>query len=91
MESFGYPASTLTTLGAYDNWGKQVLYCKTEGGSYYREVSDENGWRFERYANEVKSLDDFTTAFSLGYQFWSDDDGVVKACHFPAKNVIGSE
>ena len=89
MESFGYPASTLTTLGAYDNWGKQVLYCKTEGGAYYREVSDENGWRFERYANEVKSLDDFTTAFSLGYQFWSDDDGVVKACHFPAKNVIG--
>ena len=92
MESFGYNPSTLLTLGAYDNWGKQVLYCQTEGGAYYREVSDGKSWKLEKYAEEVKSLDDFTKAASLGYQFWSEEDnGVVKACHFPAKNVIGSE
>lgn len=47
MSSYGYPASTLRTLGAHDNWGKQTLYCKTAGGALYRERVDRkptSGW-----------------------------------------------
>ncbi|POM62354.1 Sodium/potassium-transporting ATPase subunit alpha [Phytophthora palmivora] len=34
MNDFGYPPKILPNLGFYDRFGKQVLWCRTEGGRY---------------------------------------------------------
>ncbi|OWZ11191.1 Sodium/potassium-transporting ATPase subunit alpha [Phytophthora megakarya] len=34
MNDFGYPPRILPNLGFYDRFGKQVLWCRTEGGNY---------------------------------------------------------
>ena len=90
MNSFGFPASTLPSLGAYDNWGKQTLYCKVEGGNWYREVLDAQNKtsEFEAYNGTAPtSPEEFYTMFRQGYYFW--DGGEVIKCHFPSKNFLG--
>lgn len=91
MNSYGFKPHTLFSLGAYDNWGKQTLYCKTSGGAYYREVGDPMHAELEKYDGMVTSLEEYKRAVSGGYFFWSEeDDGKVLGCHFPSKNLIGT-
>ena len=91
MSSYGYPASTLRTLGAHDNWGKQTLYCKTAGGALYRERVDGSHIWMDRYSSPIESLDDYRRALSQGFLFWDEEeDGRILGCHFASKNVVGS-
>lgn len=89
MNSFGFPASTLPSLGAYDNWGKQTLYCQVKGGYWYRELFDEQNKTvgFEPYSGQVTNKEEFFAMFSQGYHYW--DGGEVVKCHFPSKNFRG--
>ena len=86
MNSFGYPASTLPGLGANDNWGKQTLYCKVDGGNWYRESLNGTAG-FEAYPGSVTSVESYSDALRQGYIYW--DGGRVEGCHFPAKNFRG--
>ena len=91
MQAYGFRASTLLSLGAYDNWGKQTLYCKTTGGAYYREVGEPSQAWLEKYEGVVQSVEEYQKAASLGYVFWSDeDDGKIVGCHFPSKHLAGT-
>lgn len=91
MTNFGYPGHILMGLGAYENWGKQTLYCKTEGGHWFREVVREGVSSFEKWEGSVTNQHDFFSMFNQGYMFWdTEENGHLIGCHFPAKNFKGS-
>lgn len=100
LSDYGYQPKTLPGLGAYDNWGKQVMYCKVEDGVLRRENGD--------YAPEPYGKMNQTRVnhfLSEGYIFWDDDItkinkpsetlsdfkyGAIDSCHFPSKNFVGT-
>jgi sodium/potassium-transporting ATPase subunit alpha len=89
LNDYGYPPAILPGLGAYDNWGKQTLFCKTEGGLQY-------GLNAAREAFKVDAPDsttaEFATNFDNGYVYWdAGANGKVVACEFAAKNFKGGD
>jgi sodium/potassium-transporting ATPase subunit alpha len=84
LNDYGYPPNVLIGLGAYDNWGKQVLFCEFDGGV----------WR--NLAGKASSLTpsdgaDMSTLFQEGFFFWDEaEDGVIKSCEFAVRNFEGS-
>ena len=40
LNDYGYPSYTLPSLGQFDNWGKEVLYCKLSGGLMRNEKGE---------------------------------------------------
>jgi sodium/potassium-transporting ATPase subunit alpha len=77
MNDYGFPPHILPGLGANDNWGRQVLYCKLEGG-LWRNLAGE----------AYTGTGDASTAIASGYMFWDiDSSGVIDECTFAAKNV----
>merc|ERR1711871_1211347 len=100
LADYGFVPSVLPGLGAYDNWGKQTLYCKLENG-VLRHV---NGTAYEMKYQDM-SPSDINEAFNKGYMFWDDDItelhrsdatlgngysvGKIIGCHFPSKNFMG--
>jgi sodium/potassium-transporting ATPase subunit alpha len=99
LSDYGYTPPVLPGLGAFDNWGKQMLYCKVKGGT----LRDVSGNHYETDYNAM-SEKDINQAFAAGYMFWDDDItlvgdklkqidgykyGSITACHFPSKNFLG--
>ena len=74
MNDYGYPPHMLPGAGLFDNWGKQVLYCKLTGGTF-RDVS---GTMMSAY-NE-----------GTGHVLWDPQgSGTVEECLFAPKNFEG--
>merc|ERR1711871_1776422 len=101
LADYGFVPSVLPGLGAYDNWGKQTLYCKLKGGT----LRKLDGSHYQTPYNEMEAAE-VNKAFAAGYMFWDDDItlksdstkqldgfeyGFVEACHFPSKNFYGEE
>lgn len=90
MNMFGYPTSVLFGLGANDNWGKQTLYCKVNGGHWYKEENVDGISSFIAYDSPITSIEDYTKMIKEGYYFWNpDDDGSIEGCYHAAKNLKG--
>lgn len=72
LQDYGYYSWTLPGLGADDNWGKQMLMCKTVGGV----LRNEEGKYFHTlidFADQAHGKEHFkliNQAFSEGYMFW---------------------
>jgi sodium/potassium-transporting ATPase subunit alpha len=104
MNDYGYPSYTLPTLGHFDNWGKQVLYCKVDGGV----LRNENGIAAYDTSGTVAyndmTMDQKQEFMAQGYMFWDSDNvdfdsneaapgisvGSVTSCKFAGKNFKGS-
>merc|ERR1711871_797921 len=99
LNDYGYPAHVLPSLGALDNWGKQILYCKVKGGA----LRAENGTAWPMTYDSMNSVQRLT-AMGEGFYYWDWDvvkadkleamdsfkTGEVEACHFAAKAFGGS-
>merc|ERR1711871_940850 len=103
LSDYGYVPKILPGLGAFDNWGKQVLYCKLNNG-VLRNVDGKA--HVTPYNELLSSKVILNKALNDGYFFWDDDItnfddpsaqmndfnyGEVVACHFPSKNLLGEE
>lgn len=77
LNDYGYPPEILPGLGAFDNWGKQTLWCRVTGG----RMRDTTG------ATYGGSQDNFA-AIQAGFTLWDAGlNGFVDTCTFPAKNL----
>jgi sodium/potassium-transporting ATPase subunit alpha len=86
LNDYGYPAHILPGRGAFDNWGKNPLMCKTTGGRFY--AVDGAGMATFR---EASSFTDNNAAIKAGYIYWDPSgDGEVDECTHPARNFEGS-
>jgi len=86
LNDYGYTPGILAGLGSYDNWGKQILYCKTEGG-VFRTI---DGAGVAVADGVTASLADMETLYGQGNMFWDpSDNGVVIGCQFASKNLLG--
>jgi sodium/potassium-transporting ATPase subunit alpha len=87
LNDYGYAPHTLPTLGAYDNWGRQMLFCKLKKGSF-KNLGGEaasGGITGDSYVTAIHA------AMSQGYIFWDKGtDGEITSCHFASKNYYGS-
>jgi len=80
MNDYGFPPQLLPGLGANDNFGKQILYCKLEGG-IWRNV---DGDVFTASAEA-------TDAIAAGFSFWDPaNKGIVQSCQYPSRNFLGA-
>lgn len=80
MSDYGFPPQILPSLGAFDNWGKQILYCQLDGG-LWRNVNGDI----------YPTSEDSAAAIAAGYEFWDPStSGLIKQCAYPAKNFVGS-
>jgi sodium/potassium-transporting ATPase subunit alpha len=100
MNDYGYPSYTLPTLGQFDNWGKQNLYCKVSGGL----LRNEAGASYPM-AYDAMSMGQRQEAMAAGYMFWDTDNvdfeanpaaatagvvvGTIEACCHAGKNFKG--
>lgn len=100
MNDYGYPSYVLPTLGQFDNWGKQNLMCKVEGGL----LRNENGVA-HAMPYDGMSLVERQTAMAAGFMFWDSDNVALSAspaaatsgvnigniinCAYPGKNFKG--
>lgn len=99
LNDYGYPSYTLPTLGQFDNWGKQILYCKLKGGLLRNEAG---GAAAKSY--DAMSMAERQAAMAAGFSFWDSDNvdfstdqatagvdvGTVVQCTYPGKNYQGS-
>jgi sodium/potassium-transporting ATPase subunit alpha len=99
LSDYGYQPKTLPGLGAFDNWGKQLMYCKVKNGV----LRDIDG-KYATTPYEEMKPGEVNKWFSKGYFFWDDDItvlddpskslsgfdyGTIDSCHFPSKNFVG--
>jgi len=89
LNDYGYAPHTLPTLGAYDNWGRQMLFCKLKNGVF--KTLDGTA-----YATQFPTTDTSVTAIhnamAEGYLFWDKStDGEITSCHFASKNFYGNK
>jgi sodium/potassium-transporting ATPase subunit alpha len=79
MNDYGYAPAILPGNGAYDNWGKQVLFCKYDGGLLYNLAGESQALA----TNTV----DIQSQYDSGYVFWdAGEAGKLVGCDFAAKN-----
>uniref|UniRef100_A0A7R9WJD6 Cation-transporting P-type ATPase C-terminal domain-containing protein n=1 Tax=Pseudictyota dubia TaxID=2749911 RepID=A0A7R9WJD6_9STRA len=82
MNDYGYPPHILPGLGSFDNWGKQVLFCRFDGGQFRNLQGDI----FPGLAASGP-----IQAQLQGFYFWdSGATGSIEECAFPARNFDGS-
>merc|ERR1711871_1591734 len=85
LNDYGYPPHTLPGLGAYDNWGKQVLYCKLTGGQWRNADGALSATAVQGTGDMVAVM----KAQAQGFMFWDKDvDGAIVDCQFPVKNLL---
>jgi len=90
LNDYGFPPSILPGLGAYDNWGKQVLFCKTTGGILYGLNSEFKAFSMD--APDSMDAINFPAAFNNGYVYWDKgSNGEVVDCAFALKNFQGGD
>ena len=81
MADYGYPPHILPGLGAFDNWGKQVLFCDLDGGQFRNAAGDI----FTGAPGDARAAQD------AGYLFWDPaETGSIVKCAFAAHNFDGS-
>ena len=84
MNDYGYAPGVLPGLGGFDNWGKQILYCKLEDG-VFRDI-DGNASMLSGHVTWA----DFNTATTTSKYFWDpSDSGEIIDCQFASKNLKG--
>eukprot|EP01029_Cantina_marsupialis_P021357 TRINITY_DN50_c0_g7_i1.p1 TRINITY_DN50_c0_g7~~TRINITY_DN50_c0_g7_i1.p1 ORF type:complete len:1297 (-),score=480.05 TRINITY_DN50_c0_g7_i1:226-4116(-) len=83
LNDYGYPPSVLFGLGAFDNWGKQIMYCKFEDGM---ELVNKMGTAYTIPTGQTIA-DYFDTAIQEGFAMWDGEE--VEDCVFAAKNYLG--
>merc|ERR1711871_238528 len=72
LQDYGYYSWTLPGLGADDNWGKQMLMCKTVGGVLRNEAGEYFHTLID-FADQAHGKENFkliNQAFSEGYMYW---------------------
>ena len=104
MNDYGYPSYTLPTLGQFDNWGKQVLYCNVKGGFLRNEAGVATALSYDPMTMAQRQ-----EQMAAGFMFWDSDNinfattttsaaqeatsgvevGTVNACAFAGKNYKG--
>uniref|UniRef100_H3G603 Cation-transporting P-type ATPase N-terminal domain-containing protein n=1 Tax=Phytophthora ramorum TaxID=164328 RepID=H3G603_PHYRM len=77
MNDFGYAPKILPNLGFYDRFGKQVLWCQTEGGRYSPLCQDE-------YDDTIPDGGDIFDAYIF---YDPNGGGKVIDCQFPLQNL----
>jgi sodium/potassium-transporting ATPase subunit alpha len=92
LNDYGYPPQVLPGLGAFDNWGKQQLFCKVTGGVMRNVAGVGMPYPSTGMYSDVLALQ------SAGYIFWdpavatigsvTTTKGAVSACDFAAKNFL---
>jgi sodium/potassium-transporting ATPase subunit alpha len=88
LNDYGYPPHTLPGLGAYDNWGKQVLYCKLGKGLWKNENGAIASATTYTGLSGTANVAAVMKAQADGYMFWDKAlDGVITSCQFPVKNL----
>ncbi|KAJ0397615.1 hypothetical protein P43SY_003499 [Pythium insidiosum] len=102
MNDFGYPPAILPELGFLDNFGKQVLWCKTERGQYcaaggfYKDngnkqllspVSSDSFGRPLCKDSYDPTIPAGGTIFDAYIFYDFGSDGKVEDCQFPFSNV----
>jgi len=87
LNDYGYAPHTLPTLGAYDNWGRQMLFCDLDHGSFKNLAGAAKSG-----VTGSSSVAVIHAAMSEGYLFWDKGtDGVITSCHFASKNYYGHD
>jgi sodium/potassium-transporting ATPase subunit alpha len=93
MSDYGFAPHVLPGLGAFDNWGKQLLFCKTTGGLLHT-INTDGSAAVQAAPNSYVNNDlnpAYMTLFKNGYVFWEpSEDGELEACEFAPKNFKGS-
>eukprot|EP00753_Platysulcus_tardus_P000313 PLAT10305.1.p2 GENE.PLAT10305.1~~PLAT10305.1.p2 ORF type:complete len:1254 (+),score=546.52 PLAT10305.1:2369-6130(+) len=95
LNDFGFPPHVLPGLGAFDNWGKQQLFCKVTGGQWVN------------FAGKTSPTDDYMSpimfsngTFSIAdnvkdedfYVLWDAGSlGVVDECTYAVKNYVNTD
>lgn len=89
MYDYGYPAHILPRLGAYDAWGKQLLWCKPDGDDVkFRGYNGDLHVTWKDIKADYKNQN--TTSNLLQYFPFMDGDGDdVKECTYASKNLKG--
>jgi sodium/potassium-transporting ATPase subunit alpha len=86
LNDYGYPPHVLPGLGALNQWGRQVMFCKLEGGRWVHKDCDINvgcehgkDYRYDEDGNP-----------DWRFQYWHQaDDGEIVECVFPIANYRG--
>ena len=77
LNDYGYPPEILPGLGAFDNWGKQMLFCRVAGG----RMRDTAGATFE-------GSQDNMAAIEAGFPLWDAGlTGFLEECTYPVRNL----
>lgn len=90
MNDYGFPPQMLIGQGAFENWGKQMLWCST--GNLW----EENGFGASAFKNVDGNVYTGTSvkgAMESGFFFFdgSAKEGLsITECTFPARNYVGS-
>lgn len=99
LNDYGYPPKILPGLGLADNWGKQILWCKFDGGQFctaggfYRQndvhvsIGSSNGGR------DCGSYDPNPASGNVydARVFWDPaHDGKIVDCQFALQNYEGT-
>jgi len=80
MNDFGYPPHLMMGGGDSDYWGHYPIYCQFVGGQYVNVNGEIDR---SRYPSDQPP--------SFEYPLWDEaDNGYVKQCVFPIKNVEGT-
>jgi hypothetical protein len=80
MNDFGYPPHLMMGGGDSDYWGHYPIYCQFVGGQYVNVKGEIDHTRYP--SDQPPSFD---------YALWDEaDNGYVKKCVFPVKNVEGT-
>ncbi|RLN70094.1 hypothetical protein BBJ28_00006456 [Nothophytophthora sp. Chile5] len=103
MQDYGYPPKILPNLGFYDRFGKQVLWCQTDGGRYCTaggKYKNDNGDLIPlgkltgTEDGKPQCQTEYNDTIPVGgdifdtYIFYeSNGDGKVVDCQFPLQNL----
>lgn len=102
LNDYGYPPHVIPGLGARDNWGKQILFCKTKNMIYVdmngEKIADfENIGPFQIQDPTELAIDVFFSGKNKNGVFarhrFSDkiEDAEVVSCKFPEKHPLDND
>jgi len=100
LNDYGYPPHILPGLGLADNWGKQVLWCKFDGGQFCtvggkKRVGSNNEDIGTITGRSCQANYDIAPSSGNPYDahiFWDPrSDGRIVDCQFALQNFEGSK
>lgn len=97
LNDYGYPPKILPGLGRADNYGKQVLWCKFDGGQFCTP-GGKRGDTVLGASEKPKCQDDMDISIPTGGSlfdaaiFWDpQENGDIEDCQFALQNFKGSD